>query len=323
MAEPGDYAPAPWAAQTTFAQARAAYDQHAGRSYSEAKAAGKKARDMVPESISTKSTHPLTIRVDVSGSMSDWPAPIFEKMGYMDHELRTEYLGEDMEVSFGAFCDIDDEYPFQVRDFAKGKVMQEALKALIPTGGGAGPGQYCESHSVVALYDVRNATAPNAVITPPYIFVTDEMPYDVVNPREADDIARVKLTKSLSAANIFEALKGQYSAYVILKPYSGSLQGDRLDSTTEQVYAKWRELLGADRIALLPEARRIVDVIFGILARETGRVDYFRKEIEARQQPGQVKTVYKALETVHALLSGARSVKRLPPGSSQLRSRKP
>ena len=67
----------------------------------------------------------------------------------------------------------------------------------------------------------------------------------------------------------------------------------------------------------------MVDVIFGILAKDTGRVDYFRKEIEARQKAGQVKTVYKALETVHALPSKKGSVKRLPPGSSQLRSRKP
>ena len=36
-------------------------------------------------------------------------------------------------------------------------------------------------------------------------------------------------------------------------------------------------------------------------AKETGRVDYFKGELEGRQKPNQVKTVYKSLHDVHLL----------------------
>ena len=65
----------------------------------------------------------------------------------------------------------------------------------------------------------------------------------------------------------------------------------------------------------------MVDVIFGILAKETGKVEYFRKELEERQSPEQVKTVYTSLKTVHANLPPSpkahvkgRSVMAIPEG---------
>ena len=70
-------------------------------------------------------------------------------------------------------------------------------------------------------------------------------------------------------------------------------------------------MLGTDRVVGLPDASRVVDVIFGILARETDRIEYFREELEGRQRPDQVKTVMKSLETVHTL-SGGDSAKDSP-----------
>ena len=64
-------------------------------------------------------------------------------------------------------------------------------------------------------------------------------------------------------------------------------------------------MLGAEHIAMLPSADRVVDVIFGILAQEKNRVDYFRKELEGRQRPDQVDTVYKSLKTIHAIPANA------------------
>src|SRR4029079_9362014 len=69
---------------------------------------------------------------------------------------------------------------------------------------------------------------------------------------------------------------------------------------TKDVYDRWVKILGAGRIAFLPTADRVVDVIFGILAKEADKVDYFREYIEGRQRPDQVATVYKSLLTVHA-----------------------
>jgi len=59
---------------------------------------------------------------------------------------------------------------------------------------------------------------------------------------------------------------------------------------------------------------------FRILAKETGRVDYFKDELTGRQRPDQVETVLTALKTVHALpnagpaVHSGRSVMLRPPG---------
>jgi hypothetical protein len=78
--------------------------------------------------------------------------------------------------------------------------------------------------------------------------------------------------------------------------------------------------VGLDNVAFLPDPNRVVDVIFGILAKETGRVDYFKDELTGRQRPDQVETVLTALKTVHALpnagpaVHSGRSVMLRPPG---------
>ena len=61
-------------------------------------------------------------------------------------------------------------------------------------------------------------------------------------------------------------------------------------------------LVDEEHIAYLPEPERVVDVIFGILAKETDRVAYFREELEGRQRDDQVKTVYKSLASIHRMV---------------------
>ncbi len=233
--------------------------------------------------------------------MGGWPGPIISKFPYLDHEMRTEYLGEDAEICFSAISDTGDRYPFQIQPFAKGVAMKEALKKLVITNGGCGPGDYCEAYAIAALYALHNIDMPNSVIKPIYIIIGDEMPYDLITPSDADNFARVRIQARMNADQIFGDLMQKYSVYFIQKPYGDETStGDRLTGVTKQVHARWERLLGAERIAHLSDAGRVVDVIFGILAHEAGRVGYFRDEIEGRQTPEQVKTVYTALRTVHA-----------------------
>ncbi|HTM69111.1 MAG TPA: hypothetical protein VL426_07545 [Candidatus Binatia bacterium] len=302
MAEGDDYTPAPWAAQHDFKSARASYDRNAGRSYADAQAKNVTASDLVPESIATKSKHPLLIWCDTTGSMGGWPGVMFSKIPYLDHEMRTEYLGEDAEVSFGSITDTGDEYPLQVRPFVQGEGLKTSLEKLVLAGGGSGPGTYCESYAVAALYACRNVKFPKAAGKPTLIIIGDEMPYDLVSRSDAKTFAKVDIEETrLSADAIFKELTEKYSVYLILKPYGGeSLTGDELRGVTKDVYERWEKILGARRIAFLPTADRVVDVIFGILAKEADKVAYFREEIEGRQRPDQVETVYKSLLTVHA-----------------------
>ena len=307
MSESGDYTPSSQWQGHDFTAARAAFDTHAGRSYAVAQEKGLTASKLLPLSITTDSEYPAVIDTDFTGSMSGWDATIFSKFPYLDHELTTEYLGKGVEISFGAICDQEDTYPLQIRDFAEGANMKEKMEELVHAGGGSGPGNNCEAHGLAALYRSRNTNMPKALVKPVYIIITDEMGYNLVSVDTAKKLAKVTINQSMSIVEIFEELKEKYAVYLVIKPYgSEKLLGDKLPPTTQKVYDFWEKVVGADHIALLPNPDRVVDVIFGIFAKETGRIGYFRKELEQRQLPDKggkekVETVYKSLETIHKL----------------------
>jgi len=287
MSETADYSPGDWKGYD-FGAARQSYDQHAGRAYNNAVASNKKALDMVPKNLKTDCQAPVVIVCDVTGSMGDWPATIFSKLPYLDNEAK-EYLGEDYSISYAANADQSDSYPLQVRDFVKGRQMEEELKQFI-IGGGAGSDHAHESYELAATYYARNVDMPNAK-HPILIFICDEHFNNSISP-ELAKLAHVNLEATTKSKDIFEELKNKFAVYAIRKPYSG------LDS---KIIKQWTEVLGDDHIAELPSADRVVDVIFGILAKETNKIDYFRTEIEDRQRKDQIDTVYKSLKTIHAL----------------------
>ncbi|MBS3104130.1 hypothetical protein J4222_04150 [Candidatus Woesearchaeota archaeon] len=296
MSEAGDFDPGPWKGYD-FGKARKVYDVHVGRSYDSALKSNKSLEDVLPKNISTSSTAPLVIISDVTGSMGEWPAVIFSKLPYLELEGQ-EYLGKDMEISFAAVGDAySDNYPLQVRPFTKGTELADRLKELVIEGGGGG--QIMESYDLAAMYYSRNVSMPNAV-SPILIFIGDEGLYDFVDKDQAKDICGQNIEGRLSSNQMLSELQNKYSVYLVRKPYNVS-SGDSMSSEDKKVYAQWEGLLGADHICNLPEAGRVVDVIFGILAKETGRVDYFKGELEGRQKPNQVKTVYKSLHDVHLL----------------------
>lgn len=292
MAEDSDYTPGAWKGHD-FKEAKSYYDSSAGRSYAAqaTQAQAMSATGLVPARISTQSTSPLVVMVDVTGSMGAWPKTMFSKLPYLDLEGK-EYLGPDMEISFAANTDLNDAYPLHIREFKTGVVLKDELASFV-VGGGAGPDSGCEAYEIGAAYYAYNVDMSNAV-RPIFIFVADEQPHAHLSRSTARDYAKVDLPKDSTVDEVFAALKAKYSVYLVHKSYSPQSRNE------------WVRLLGEDHVADLEDPERVVDVIFGILARETGRVDYFRTEIEQRQEVGtavgakKVATVYKALGTIHA-----------------------
>jgi hypothetical protein len=237
------------------------------------------------------------ILCDVTGSMGEWPKVMFSKLPYLETEGK-EYLGDDLEICFGAIGDATcDRYPLQVRPFTKGTALKDRMLELMIEGGGGG--QLTESYELAALYAAHNVAIPNA-IKPVLIMIGDEKPYPFIDKDLAKKWAGVTLQDRPSTKKVLDQLRAKFSVYMIRKPYgSGSGGSDGMSSTDQEIRQCWVELLGADRVIDLSEAGRVVDVIFGILANETGRVDYFREEIEGRQTAEQVKTVYKSLASIH------------------------
>jgi len=328
MSETADFDPGHWRGHD-FSSARKAYDIHVGRSYGDAVTSGVKMEDLVPETLTTDSPAPLVILCDVTGSMGEWPATIFSKLPYLELEGQ-EYLGKDMEIAWGAIGDAQcgDRYPFQMRKFTKGTELKDELQKLVIEGGGGGGMR--ESYELAALYCARNVNMPNA-ISPICIIIGDEGFYDIVNKEDAKKFSFASLQSRMTGKEVFEELQRKFSVYLIRKPYGrvvkktdGSYDfssfGDGMSANDRTIYKQWQEILGPDRIVMLPEAGRVVDVIFGILAKETDRVDYFKEELSDRQKPDQVKTVMKSLETVHQV--GTSDRKLLRSGKSVMRDKK-
>lgn len=295
MAETSDYTPAHWAGHD-FTSARSAYDATAGRSYGDAKAAKKTASDLVQPELRTNSPSPLIIAADVTGSMGEWPAVMFEKLPYLELEGQT-YLGKDMEIAWLAVGDVPaDSYPLQSRPFTKGTELKTELAKLVIEKGGGGTMQ--ESYQLAAFYALHKVHMPRA-IRPIMIMIGDEKAYPTITVEEAR-LAGVNIERSVTTRDMFALLRQKMSVYLIRKPYRAGT-GDGMSEIDKEIHREWAEYLGEDHIAYLAEPKRVVDVIFGILAKETGRVEEFRKEIEGRQTKAQVDTVYKSLKTVHAL----------------------
>lgn len=309
MSESGDYSPGVWAGHD-FASARRAYDVTAGRSYDAAVSAKKATKDLIADDVKTDSTAPIIIVVDQTGSMGEWPKIMFSKLPYLEHEAK-EYLGDDAEFCFMAIGDAhnNEKYPLQVRPFAKGLDLKKRLEELVIEGQGGG--QHTETYELAALFAAERIEMPKA-IKPIIIFIGDEETYDVISKDHALDLCGVKTEKPLPTAKVFEKLKEKMSVYFIQKSYGSGGSANVVSSDDRNTHDSWEKLVGNDHIAMLPSAERVVDVIFGILAKETGRIAYFENELEDRQladKDGKKKVdmVYKSLVTIHKIPDAARA----------------
>ena len=295
----GSYDPGPWRGWN-YNSARKAHTKlnaNAGRGYSGTVSGNTNksvSTDLVPDKLTTDAKSPLVVIVDGTGSMGKFPETIFKKLPLLDDSAK-DYL-DDCEVSYGMIGDAgSDQYPLQIQPFGKGKQMVESLNKLIIEGNGGGNAM--ESYDLAALYYARNVEMPKAN-KPILIFICDEGVYPNVNKTWAKQYARVELVEKLSSKQLFEELQTKYSVYVIRKHYGNGISGDSMTGTNAVIHKQWEKLVDAERIAVLNDPQRVVDVILGLLAHETEKVDFFKKELEWRQTPDQVKTVYQSMVSV-------------------------
>ena len=313
MSESGDYTPAPHWKGYDFGSARRAYKDVVATGAKAAVAAGIDGKTLVPASLDTDCESPLSILIDVTGSMGDWPATIFSKLPYLEHEGK-EYLGKDMRISFAAVGDCNsDKYPLQVQPFVGGAEMEASLKKLVIEGNGGG--QSCESYDIAGLYYLRNVTMKKAIRKPILIFIGDEGVYNAITADHALNWAKTELKERMTIEAMFKELCKKYAVYCVRRPYGG-VDVDSTNAQDQNIQKQWEGLVGADHVVRLADPNRVVDVIFGILAKETARLDYFEKELTDRQMKdadgkAKIGVVMKSLKSIRS----PDSVKKLPPPS--------
>ncbi len=315
MAEDNDYSPGAWEGYDYNAAKSTYVDTSAGRGYGSVSSSSNMSSSattprgaVVPDFVASTCKRPLIFVIDMTGSMAEWRDHVGKKLAYMDKEVPS-YLGEDVEICMSAIGDAPqgDDEPLQVRPFCKGTGLVEHVSVLNKTGGG---GDNCESYELAALYFIRNARfAVDA--RPVMIFIGDEGLHDYVEARHAKWAHIETQGSRVSTDDIMKELTTRYSVYIVRKPYP---------SAEAQVNRQWTRYLGAERVFLLEAPGRILDMIFGILAIETGKMAYFEDEITGRQTPEQCATVFTSLRTQHVtagtgkstmLLTGAKATKHL------------
>lgn len=312
MSESGDYTPAPHWGGYDFASAKRAYtDKVVARGPVTPAAIGLDPTNLVPDKLVSEAEAPFIVCVDVTGSMGEWPATIFSKLPYLEHEGK-EYLGQDMEISFAAIGDHTqgDKYPLQVRPFVKGTDLKDALEKLIHEKGGGGDSE--ESYELAACFYGEHCECPNAVRKPLMIFIGDEGIHSVMTEDDANKWCKTKISKRTTPQELFVKLRQKFEVYIIRKPYNCDAQ--KSSPQNDRIQQQWEELLGVDHVIALPDASRVVDVIFGILGMFTGRYDDFVKELKERQGKDadgdkKINVVLNSLKSV----CDKKSLKKLPP----------
>lgn len=247
-------------------------------------------------SLKSTASNVVIVSLDVTGSMQLWPQEIFKRLPLLYQET-CQYLGtEDLEVLFIAHGDArTDNFPIQVSRFGRGQELDAILGSFYMKCGGGGQGE--ESHELVAYYLLKQVDVSSAknVYT---FFVTDEMMVSYVDSIYVKRDLGLDLDAELSnSGEVFNILKNRMHLYTILC--------ETKNPSYDAVLIKrdWERTIGDDKVLLLDDSRRVVDVMLGTMAKLTGQVDAFTKNFQDRQKGSayadqNIKAVEKSIAVV-------------------------
>jgi hypothetical protein len=266
------------------------------------------------KTIETNSLNAIVFGIDVTGSMSEWPKEIFDRLPLF-YQTLSQYR-PDLEVSFGAIGDANsDQYPLQVNNFGKGVALEDHINALFPEGGGGG--QTSESYELFGYFALAHVKMPKAVS--PFLFICgDEKFYNKIQPDQVEFYMGDKLNAALDTKTVLNKLMQKYDLFYLSKPYG---DGDD-NATTKAVRKHWADAIGEERMIKLPSYDRVVDIAMGIVAKKWGQFGDYKTNLGARQtDPNVVSKVYTSIDNIPEL-GGSRTkplgttppLKQLPPG---------
>ncbi len=212
-----------------------------------------------------KARNPLVYIFDVTGSMGNLPKIIYDKWpGIVGQIVARKYL-PDPQMSLAAVGDItSDTAPLQVADFSALRNLDKYFKRIYFEGNGGGQGT--ESYEVKAYFYAYLCELPNAE-NPICLFTGDEG----FNPQlYSDDLSEHfgGKHKDISAQKVFEDLSKKFKGNVFLIHRYYNRGSDA------RIVKEWREVLGKDRVILLPSGTEgdlaIGDITLGVYAIVSG-----------------------------------------------------
>jgi hypothetical protein len=274
-------------AKAARSKAAKASKQRGGRSYLDRRSPDMGLVDPYGKKITTRSTNPVVVAVDVTGSMSHWPYEIFDRLPLL-YQTLSQYR-PDVEISFIAVGDaFSDQYPLQVCDFSRGIGLEDQLNALYGEGGGGGTVR--ESYELFAYYLLNHARAPEAKERPFLILYGDEGFYQKVASAQIRHYLGDGEERDVDSLQVFRALAEAWNVYHLRKPYGRGRDAD--------IEAQWAEAIGREKIVRLDAPERAVDLAMGLIARSWGHYADFSQNMSARQSDAVVRKLGDRLDEV-------------------------
>lgn len=233
--------------------------------------------------ISTESTNPLIVAIDVTGSMASWPFEIFDRLPLLYNTL-SQYR-EDLEICFVAIGDAGvDRYPLQATTFAGGFDLEQLLGSLYGEGGG---GDAPESYGLFAHWVNTHVEIPNAKDAPFLIVFGDAPMHKSIPKEQIQHYLGDSVRKDVDAIKAWRTLTETWNTWFLRRPTGKS--GDLVDQ-------QWGEAISEQKIFRIEDEQRAVDYAMGLVARAWGFFGDFQDNMRARQSEAKVSSVSKLIE---------------------------
>lgn len=232
--------------------------------------------------VRTESRNPIVVAVDVTGSMSSWPAEIFDRLPLLYTTL-SQYR-EDAEILFAAIGDGRvDRWPLQVTSFASGFDLEQQLGAIYGEGGG---GDAPESYGLFAHWLDSRVEIPNAGTADgdkPFLIVFGDITmHPVVAAGEIKAHLGVDAAQDIDAIEAWRRVARRWNTWFLRRP--GGKDGDAVDQ-------QWGQAIGAQNLFRIDDEQRAVDYAMGLIARAWGHFGDFQENMRARQDEAKVAAV--------------------------------
>lgn len=289
--------------------------------------------DLTPRIHQITALNYLGVAIDTTGSVGSWRPELFKRLALLflgSVSLLGGSAGRKTSSSPGGSpvttTDGRKILELQFIGFGDADISSDTIEVAPPGSGPeldgylhhmrkdcSGGGNDHESSDQALLFADRMVRLPEGVRQKLFVIVTDEPYPDVIDPEHARRWLGVTLQGPTPLAKVVDSLRARgWSLWCVQKPLSGDLY-------TQETRRKWQALLGEERVLPLEDARRVVDVILGIVAIQAGKFDVFTADLTSRHDTPDnkygkvnVRTVLTSLSSASVMLGAAGKPLRAP-----------
>eukprot|EP01080_Neovahlkampfia_damariscottae_P007119 gene7119-11282_t len=211
------------------------------------------------EKLVSKFKSPIVLCLDVTGSMTDWPKVIYDKLPMFYGQIVEQGYLKDPSISFCAIDDFNSGCPIQVTNFGQGKQIDELISKIWLVGRGGGPTNKhhpCEAYDLGFYFYSKKSDVSNSDL-PFYFIIADEgfryqSKVENIKKYIGDDI-----DKDISTSELIQELKKQYNVFLLQKDHG---------SKTNILEKLWKDELGEENVLQVSNPKACVDVMLGVMA---------------------------------------------------------